>query len=211
MKTRGWLGINDTEKSADDGNKTQQSIEQKEDKPLEQKQKRTSRIEALKEENKRLAAQINELTLLLKRVQADFENYKKHAEKERQETIKFASKQLIANFLPILDTFDAALKTSNDDGIKLIYSQLWQMLEAQGLKPIEALNQKFDPFKHEALLKEISDAPENTVLEEFQKGYTFNGSVIRCSKVKVSVKETTNKNEGNNNKINTIGKSANAC
>jgi molecular chaperone GrpE len=95
--------------------------------------------------------------------------------------------------LPVLDSFEIALKNTTDkekfiEGIKIIYAQLYSVLEAEGLKPIKATGEKFDPYKHEVLMKQESDKPEGTILEEFQKGYTMNDKVLRHSKVKISGK-----------------------
>ncbi len=136
---------------------------------------------------------IEELTDTLKRLQAEFENFRKRVERERVEFIKFAHADIIAKMLPVLDSFELALKNTHDkeklvEGVKMIFAQLYSILEAEGLKPVKAAGEKFDPYKHEVLMKEASDKPEETILEEFQKGYTLNDRVIRHSKVKVSGK-----------------------
>jgi molecular chaperone GrpE len=138
-------------------------------------------------------AKINEYTNDLKRLQAEFENYKKRVEKERTEFGKYANAEVISSMLPILDSFEIALKNTADkekfaEGIKMIYAQLYSALEAEGLRPISTSGEKFDPYRHEVLLKEESDKPEGTILEEFQKGYMLNDKVLRFSKVKVSGK-----------------------
>ena len=135
--------------------------------------------------------QIQELTCLLKQIQADFENYKKRADQEKIDCIQTSSKYIIEKLLPILDNFELALKhTKNQEefikGVELIYSQLYELLEKEGLKPINAENNKFDPYLHEALIQEESDKEENTVIEELQKGYLFKGNVLRHSKVKIA-------------------------
>ncbi len=137
--------------------------------------------------------QIEELTDTLKRLQAEFENYRKRIEKEKAEFMEYASAGIIANLLPVLDTFEIAFKNTSDkekfvEGMKMVYALLHTMLEAEGLKPIKALGEKFDPYRHEVLMKEKSEEPEDTILEEFQKGYMLNNKVIRHSKVKVSGK-----------------------
>jgi molecular chaperone GrpE len=135
---------------------------------------------------------IRELTELLQRVQADFDNYKKAVEKEKSESIKYATEKLIVKLLPVLDSFELALKSTADKekfvkGVELIFSQLYSILEQEGLQPIKALGQHFDPYKHEVLMQEKSEKDE-VVLEELQKGYTLNGKVIRHSKVKIGKK-----------------------
>ena len=136
---------------------------------------------------------IEELTDTLKRLQAEFENYKKRSEKDRIEFTKFAGARSVEKLLPVLDSFEMALKHTNEpqkfiNGMKLIYAQLHSALEAEGLRAIKTEGEKFDPYKHEVLMKEESDKPEGTILEEFQKGYMLNDKVLRFSKVKISGK-----------------------
>ncbi|MBW2981817.1 nucleotide exchange factor GrpE [Candidatus Woesearchaeota archaeon] len=139
-----------------------------------------------------------ELTILLKKVQADFENYKKRVEKEKSEFTQFASQELIKKLLPLLDSFQLALSHDGNHeefkkGVELIYSQLWQTLESEGLKQIDALDKPFDPFFHEALMQEESEKPENTVIEELQKGFMLKDNVVRPTKVKIAKKKKEEK------------------
>ena len=136
---------------------------------------------------------INELTDTLQRLQAEFENYKKRIDKEKEDFVKYAKHEVIAKILPILDSFELALKNCKIDkdalkGFELIFSQLYSTLEAEGLRPIEAFGKKFDPYKHEVLMQEVSDKEEDLVLEELQKGYMLNEKVLRHTKVKVAKK-----------------------
>ncbi len=139
-------------------------------------------------------SQIQDLTNTLKMVQADFENYKKRAQKESQEFMKFANSGLIKDILPVLDNFELALKneTMNEQtrkGFELIYAQLYGILEDNGLKVIQTENQKFNPNLHEALLTEKNPSKEDgLILEELQKGYFIGERVLRHSKVKVNKK-----------------------
>lgn len=138
------------------------------------------------------AAETNELIDTIKRIQAEFENYKKRVEREKSEFVKFANEELIKKLLPLLDSFEQALKSTADKekfvkGVELIYAQAFSTLEQEGLKKIEAVGKKFDPYKHEALLKEKSE--KEAIIEEMQAGYQLNGKVIRTSKVKIGVKE----------------------
>jgi len=154
---------------------------------------------------------VEELTELLQRTQASLENYRKQTEKRIQEIQELANKDLIIQLLTVLDNFELALSNTGSSeefvkgaekskisgttknsfnefliGVELIYSQLLTVLENKGLKSIKTENMVFDPHAHEALMKENSDKPENTVLEELQKGYSLNDKVIRHVKVKVS-------------------------
>lgn len=133
-----------------------------------------------------------------RRAAADFSNYKKRAEKETGEMTKFANSVLIARLLPVLDDLDRALQTVPDnlrdltwiDGIMLIARKMGAVLEAEGLKPIEALNKPFDPNLHEAVIHEETDQhEEGTVVAELQKGYKLNERVLRPTMVKVAKKK----------------------
>ena len=123
----------------------------------------------------------------LKYLQADFDNYRKSFDKEKDNIIKLANENLMKDFLPLIDDFEKALQSSHDKhGLSLLYKKFLKVLESHGLKQIDALGEKFDPFYHEALLKEKSDKEEGIVLEEIQKGFMLKTKVIRHSKVKVS-------------------------
>ena len=125
------------------------------------------------------------------RAQADFANYKRRSEQEKEEIGKFVNSVLMLNLLPILDDLERATtsiplrlaKLSWVDGIRLIERKLRAILEAQGLSPIKALGEPFDPTLHEAVRQD--KGKEGIVVEELQKGYKFYDKVIRPSKVVV--------------------------
>lgn len=151
--------------------------------------------ESKKHESNLRDIQIDELTNTLKRLQAEFENYKKRADKENINTIKNANTGLITELLPVLDSFELALKDnqcSSEEvqkyrkGIELIYSQLYSLLQEQGLRIIDTKNQTFDPFKHEVLMVKECNEPDDKILQEFQKGYMLNENIIRHSKVMIA-------------------------
>jgi molecular chaperone GrpE len=133
-------------------------------------------------------AKIVELTSLLQHVQADFENYKKRSEKESHNHSLTAKAQVIKRILPVLDTFDQALKEHKGDieGLKRVYSQLFSALESEGLRPIGAFGEKLDPYRHECLEEDCSPQPKNMIIDEIQKGYMLGEYVLRHSLVKVS-------------------------
>lgn len=139
--------------------------------------------------------EISELTDTLKRLQAEFENYKKRVDKENIITIKNANLNLIKELLPVLDSFELALKSNINEnneitkyrkGLELIYSQLYSILETYGLRIIDTKDKKFDPFRHEVLLVKECDLPDDTIIQEFQKGYFLNETIIRHSKVMIA-------------------------
>lgn len=133
-----------------------------------------------------------------RRAMADFSNYKKRAEKDTAEMSKYLNAVLIQRILPILDDFDRAGQTIPDnlrgltwiDGVMLIARKMSVVLEAEGLKPIEALNKPFDPNLHEAVIHEETDQhEEDMVIAELQKGYKLNERVLRPTMVKVAKKK----------------------
>ena len=123
------------------------------------------------------------------RSQADFANYKKRSEQEKEEIIKFANSGLLYNLLPIIDDLErafASVPAELDDshwteGIRLIYNKLKATLEAQGLTEMKAQGERFDPRLHEAVMEQ--EGEEGVVLKETQKGYIFKEKVIRPSLV----------------------------
>jgi molecular chaperone GrpE len=128
------------------------------------------------------------------RLQADFENFKKQSERQKQEIIKFANENLIINILDSYEDLSRALEQSKTEkelreGVELIYSKLKNTLEKEGLEEIVTEGKKFDPFKHEALMSEASDDHENgEIIDELMKGYTLKDKVIKYSKVRVCKK-----------------------
>lgn len=132
------------------------------------------------------------------RLHADFENTRKRLEREKQDFLKFANEGIIMELLNILDDLERAVglaESKHEDlpaflkGVEMILVHLYEMLKANGLKPIEAAGKLFNPHLHEALMQvEDKGKPENTIVEELQKGYMLNDRVIRTAKVKVSKK-----------------------
>jgi len=127
---------------------------------------------------------------------ADLANMRRRHEQERQEYMKQANAMLIAELLPVLDSFDRALASMPADlreltwidGIVLVERQLRMVLERAGLTSIAAEGQPFNPTEHEALLHEESDKPEDTIIGELQKGYKLYDRVLRPALVKVAKK-----------------------
>jgi molecular chaperone GrpE len=125
------------------------------------------------------------------RAQADFANFKRRTEQERNETVIRANAVLVLNLLPVLDDLERALDNISEklskltwvDGIVLIYRKLKSTLEANGLSEIKALGETFDPNYHEAAL--YDDGEEGKVIEELQKGYMLHDRVLRPAMVKV--------------------------
>jgi molecular chaperone GrpE len=135
-----------------------------------------------------------ELTNDLKRMAADFANYRKRNEAERTEFAKFAKSDLISKILDVLDGFDRALATIPEElkgtpwveGMWLLERKLRGILEVEGLKPVDSIGAQFDPYQHEAVAHISSDQPEGTVIAEHQKAYRLHDKLIRPALVTVS-------------------------
>ena len=152
---------------------------------------------------------IEQLTNALQRVQADFVNFKRRSEDDKQEQLKFANGQLILKILPIVDEFHMALKQTDSDnisgswreGFDLIYRKLERTLELVGVTRIEPSGLPFDPFEHEALSQlETSEQKEGTILEVIRDGYKLHDRILRPAQVIVA-KEASNENT-NSGKLN---------
>ena len=140
-------------------------------------------------------ARIEELTDRLKRAMAEFDNFRKRTEKEKNAMFEVGAKSVIEKILPVVDNFERGLKALPDEekespfaeGMDKIYKQLLKTLDELEVKPIEAVGQPFDPNFHNAVMHvEDEEAGENMVVEEFQKGYLYRDSVVRHSMVKVA-------------------------
>jgi molecular chaperone GrpE len=149
---------------------------------LKQAMKEELKEEAPKEEKS--PEQI--LTDQLQRLQAEFENFRRRTEKEKSQIRTNANESIILQLLPILDNFELSLKHNEDKGVILIYDELSNVLEKQGLKRIETKG-SFDPKFHEALIQ-VEGKKDGEILEELQKGYLLNDKLLRASKVKISKK-----------------------
>ncbi len=129
-----------------------------------------------------------------KRLQADFENFRRRTRQEKEDLSRVVAQNIIADFLPVLDNFERALANAASQdvqailsGVEMIFRQFSRALEKNGLTAIEAIGKPFDPQQHEAVMRVEDDSREDgTVVEELQKGYIVHGKVIRPSMVKVT-------------------------
>ncbi len=140
-------------------------------------------------------AKIDELNDKVMRQMAEFENYRKRTEKEKQSMFEVGAKSVIEKLLPVVDNFERGLATLSEEeaqggfakGIEMVYKQLMEELSKLEVKPIEAVGKEFDPNLHNAVMHvEDEEAGENIIVEEFQKGYTYRDAVVRHSMVKVA-------------------------
>jgi molecular chaperone GrpE len=158
---------------------------------------------AVGEKNRELEAQVAELRDQYLRKAAEFENFRKRMNREKQEAIEFANQNLLLDLIPIIDDFERAIKSvetmgsaspelmSLCEGIGMTEKRLIAQLENKwGLKRYDSAGEVFDPNRHEAIMMDKSaDISEPTVQEDFLKGYTLKDRVIRSAKVKVLMPE----------------------
>lgn len=147
---------------------------------------------ALKAQVESLKAALEEKDNRVKRLQADFENFRRRTSKEREELANVVTQDLLKSMLPILDNFDRAMAAEQKDnesfqkGVEMIYTQLHETLKNAGLELIDTAGQKFDPNYHQAVMRvENPDLEDDTIAQELQKGYIVKGRVIRPSMVQV--------------------------
>jgi molecular chaperone GrpE len=154
----------------------------------------SSPLQSLIAERDHLLEEKADLTDRLLRRQAEFDNFRRRAERERAEVLEYANTETVRSILPILDDFERALKvecTGNKEyvrGMELIHQRLSDTLKKLGVEPISAKGVKFDPHIHHAVeMSETDDVEDHTILEEYQRGYNFRGKLLRPAMVKVSV------------------------
>ncbi|MBM3681133.1 MAG: nucleotide exchange factor GrpE [Actinobacteria bacterium] len=129
----------------------------------------------------------------LRRLAAEFDNYKKRVAREHEELRERAAERLLHDLLPVLDDLERALaafetseKEAIADGVALVHRALWTLLEREGVAELDPSGEAFDPHRHEALLSQPSDQPEGTVIEVIQKGFLLGDRVLRPARVVVA-------------------------
>ena len=148
------------------------------------------------EELKRLNAELREMNDKYLRLYAEFENYKKRVNKDKEELVKYGNENLLYDLLPVIDNLDMALQHASNDvssglvqGVEITLKEMRKTLEKFGLTPIEAPGKPFDPLVHHAMTQvERDDVDEKTIVEEYRKGYRLRDKVLRPSLVAVSKK-----------------------
>jgi molecular chaperone GrpE len=131
------------------------------------------------------------------RLAAEFENYKRRGQREQGEAIRFANEGLLKEMLPIVDNLERAIRSTKASptldgvaqGVDLTLKQFLETLARFGVRPITSVGEPFDPARHQAVSRTAGDAPENSVVEEYQRGYLLHDRVLRPAMVSVSVPE----------------------
>jgi len=169
--------------------KKEKKIEKEEIKP-ENKDKKEEKID-----DKQMIIELNDKFL---RLNAEFSNFKKRTEKEKSDIYKYANERLIMSLLPVVDNMNRALLSIEEakdhklvvEGVNLVKKSFDDFLTKNGVEIIKAIGEKFDPlFHHAIMVEENEEVEDETIIDEFERGYKLNNKVIRPSMVKVSKKK----------------------
>ncbi|MCL4169145.1 UNVERIFIED_CONTAM: hypothetical protein GTU68_066450 [Idotea baltica] len=172
-------------------NEAESNIEEQENK----KGKKKSATQKLKDQIEELEIQVSESKDKYLRLFAEFDNFKKRNMKERLDILKSASQDTLSALLPVLDDFDRAKKSADDDsseeqfseGVTMVYKKIYNIVDGKGLKKMESTGEVFDPELHEAITKipAPNDDMKGKVIDTIESGYTLNDKIIRHAKVVV--------------------------
>lgn len=158
------------------------------------REEKLTELEILRQSFEEKKKQAEEYYSQLLRLKADFENFRKRSDKEKQTHLQWGKEEMLLKQINQLDLLDQACRSANATdniesirkGLEMIYGEFAKLIASEGVKEIESAGKKFDPELHEAVEKVESEQEEDTVLEVVQKGYTYNTRVIRPAKVKVA-------------------------
>lgn len=187
-------GAADPEREDPGQNGEEDNAEDSTEDSADKKEKKRHFIKSERKEDK-LKEQLNELNDKVVRQMAEFDNYRKRTEKEKQAMFETGAKSVIEKLLPVVDNFERGLaaleegteRTPFEEGMLMTYKQLMTELEKLEVKPLDAVGKEFDPNLHNAVMHVDDESlGENIVVEELQKGYTYRDSVVRHSMVKVA-------------------------
>lgn len=185
----------DTEECTCDGADDAETEETQESADEAAGDEKKSRLFGRKNKKDKKDEKIEELTDRVTRQMAEFDNFRKRTEKEKSQMYEIGAKDVIEKILPVVDNFERGLQAVPEEqkedafvsGMEKIYKQMMTTLEEIGVKPIEAVGLEFNPDYHNAVMHvEDESLGENTVAEEFQKGYMYRETVVRHSMVKVA-------------------------
>lgn len=193
--------VEDTKEEVNNENETieaeqtkEEVAKESEDKEAAPKDKKKEK-KAKKEKKDKKDAQIEELTDKHVRLMAEYDNYRKRTEREKSSMFEMGAKAIVEKILPIIDNFERGFACVNDEqkddpfvqGMDKVYKQMMDSLAEVGVTPIEAVGQEFDPNIHNAVMHvDDETVGDNVIVEEFQKGYMYRDTIVRCSMVKVA-------------------------
>ena len=178
--------------------KKKKELEDKENKKLKAESHKDKKKKDLADKEEKKDEEIKNLQEKILRITAEFENYKKRSKVELENMGRYGAEELMLPLLLVIDNFERAIAQKPDakkieafyEGVNLIYKQLIEILESQGLEKIQAKGEKFDPDYHQGVMNDEVDDEKlvGTVTEEFQTGYLLNKKVIRPTMVKIGTK-----------------------
>ncbi|MGG3282892.1 nucleotide exchange factor GrpE [Paenibacillus solani] len=177
--------------NSDEGVPSEETVNSEQEMPVEETGETAGSAELEK-----LQAEVQEHQQRVLRVQADFDNFRRRTQKEKEELGKYASSKLITELLPVIDNFERALQASEENpefesfskGVSMIFRQLESVLAAEGLSAMKSVGESFNPEYHQAIMQvESEEYEEGIVVEEVQKGYMLKDKVLRPAMVKVSM------------------------
>jgi molecular chaperone GrpE len=136
---------------------------------------------------------IDELNARILRLTADYDNFRKRAQRDKDDVRQYANQDLLEKLLPVLDNFEMAISAVKDadpsikDGVQMIYDQLFNVLKDSGMEPIDAIGMQFDPNFHEAISQEESaEVEEGKVIQQVQRGFRLQDRLVRAARVVVA-------------------------
>ncbi len=179
-------------------------IDQKNDSNKEDKAETVDPLKEMEEKLESMEQEAKENYDRLLRTSAEFENYQKRAAREMNDFRKFANESFVKAMLPVVDNLDRAVESSNNDkhadtsvleGVKMTVKEILKVFEQYNVKPFESLGKTFDPSLHQAVMQEETEEhPENSVVQELQKGYMMHDRLLRPAMVVVSKTKTKSEN-----------------
>ena len=164
-------------------------------KPKPKRQKAEERIAELEQQLTDTGKTLEAITTQLKYAKADLDNIQKQSQKRIEEANDRNNARILSQLATIADELALVAATTKNEATAMIHAKLLRLLEAEGVKPIDAKGKPFDPYRHEAVLEVEDNCPPGTVVEEIRGGYTYKDKVLRAAMVKVARAPSTNKDE----------------
>ena len=194
---------NATKEPAEEEQEEERKVQDLEGDALVEEEKELDPIEELQQQLEKKDQELAEQKGDFLREKADLENFRKRLIKDKEDAVQFANQRLLKELVQINDNLNRALDASNTslesfkEGIEMIQKQFTTFLKNQKVEPIEAMGKPFDPSLHEVMTQqESADHDENTVIQEYSKGYTLNGRILHSAKVVIAKKPAKEEKEG---------------
>ena len=184
-----------TKEPAEEEREEEQEVQDLEEDAVVEEEKELDPLEELQQQLKKKDQELAEQKGDFLREKADLENFRKRLIKDKEDAVQYANQRLLKELVQINDNLDRALHASNTsletfkEGVEMIQKQFATFLKNQKVEPIEALGKPFDPSLHEVMTQQESEEhDENTVIQEYSKGYTLNGRILHSAKVVIAKK-----------------------